>query len=308
MFSDEVRQELARGLPDARCDRTAILTALVMLAGSLHLRAGGVLRLEIATSSGAVARAAFTLLQEHVVEGRPELVVQAPGGLRRASSYVVALEDGARHVATSLGVLDGDGRPTRPSPDLTARCDLVGFARGALMAGGSFSAPGRDPHLEIPAPTAELAAAVARSVAAVTDQRPTTSRSGERWRVVLKSGAAIGDLLSGLGATRAFLAWDESRLRRSLRGAATRLANADAANLRRSVEAAAQQARVVERAIAVVGWDGLDEDLRQVALARLANPEATIAELGALCDPPVGKSAVHRRLRRLEAMAEDAAH
>lgn len=302
MFSDQVRQELVRSLPTAACDRNAVLSALVALAGSLHLRAGG-LRLEVSTSSGAVARAAFSLLQERTDEGRPELVVNAAGGIRRTTSYVVAVEDGARLVATTLGLLDADGRPTRPQPPLARRCDRLGFARGAIMATGSVSRPGRDPHLEVAAPTRDLAAAVATAIAEVIEQPPTVSVSGERWRVVLKSGAAIGDLLSGLGATRAFLLWDESRLRRSLRGAATRLANADAANLRRSVEASAAQVRAVERAIGTVGWDGLDEDLRQVALARIANPEATIAELGALCDPPVGKSAVHRRLRRLEQLA-----
>ncbi len=90
-----------------------------------------------------------------------------------------------------------------------------------------------------------------------------------------------------------------------MRAEAQRLANADAANVRRAVRAASEQVRLVEHAVDVLGWDELGEDLRDVALARLANPSASLAELGQLCDPPVGKSAVHRRLARLRALVEE---
>jgi len=84
------------------------------------------------------------------------------------------------------------------------------------------------------------------------------------------------------------------------------LANADAANLQRAVAAASLQLRDVERAVAILGWNGISEGLRQVALARLANPSSSLAELGELCDPPIDKSSVLRRLRRLRELAEEA--
>jgi DNA-binding protein WhiA len=123
---------------------------------------------------------------------------------------------------------------------------------------------------------------------------------------VLKSGVAIADLLRGVGATSAYIAHEEQLLRREVRAEAQRLANADAANVRRAVAAASDQVRLVEHAVDVLGWDVLEEDLRDVALARLANPSASLAELGQLCDPPVGKSAVHRRLGRLRALVDEA--
>jgi DNA-binding protein WhiA len=92
-------------------------------------------------------------------------------------------------------------------------------------------------------------------------------------------------------------------LRHEVRSAATRLANADAANVRRTIDAASAQVADVERVIERLGWDALDEDLRGVALARLANPMASLAELGELCDPPLSKSAIHRRLQRLRTLA-----
>ena len=126
--------------------------------------------------------------------------------------------------------------------------------------------------------------------------------------MVLKSGERIGALLVAVGASQAFLTWDERRLRRQLRNDANRLANADAANLRRSSDASAAQVAALEAAIAAAGWDALDDELRAIALARLANPEASLAELGQLVDPPVGKSAVHRRLARLQRLADGHGH
>src|SRR5690606_1192913 len=95
---------------------------------------------------------------------------------------------------------------------------------------------------------------------------------------------------------------------RELRGAANRVANADRANLVRSVGAAARDVETIQRLLAARGWEELPEDLRSLALARVANPEASLAELGSLLEPAVGKSTVHRRLRVLTEMAERLLH
>jgi cell division protein WhiA len=108
-----------------------------------------------------------------------------------------------------------------------------------------------------------------------------------------------------VGATGAFLDWVQHRMRRQVGGGATRLANADAANVRRAVEAAGAQVRTIERVLDEVGWDGLPPELQEVALARLANPAASLAELGELCEPPITKSAVHRRLLRIRGLVAD---
>lgn len=307
-FTERVRQELGRELPTRPCDRRAELAAIAGLVASLHLRGGeegSRVGLEITTRSGAVARAAFTLAQGELAtlaDDRPVVRVHQPGGLRETSSYVVVVEEGARELSTRLGLLDAQGRPRRDPPgELVERgCDRRAYVRGALLAGASISRPGRDPHLEVAAPTEPLATHVAQLVGEIAGHRVGVSRSGSGWRAVLKSRSAIGRLLERLGASEAHREWEEHRRRRQLRRDATRLANADAANLRRAVIAASAQVRAVERAVEAVGWGGLEPELRTVALARLANPELTLAELGDLCDPPVSKSAVHRRLARLK--------
>jgi DNA-binding protein WhiA len=119
--------------------------------------------------------------------------------------------------------------------------------------------------------------------------------------VVIKSGTTVGELLVRLGATRAFLAFDDRRLRRQLRDDVTRLTNADEANLRRAIDASARQVRAIETLLEGEAWEGLDDEAREVALARLANPEASLAELGEVLDVP--RTTVHRRLARLVELA-----
>jgi DNA-binding protein WhiA len=105
-----------------------------------------------------------------------------------------------------------------------------------------------------------------------------------------------------MGAQTAYLAWEDGRIRREVRREAVRLSNADQANLRRSVAAAMAQVAAVERAVAQLGWDGLAADLAEVATLRLAHPDASLAELGAMLDPPRSKGGVLARLRRIEAL------
>jgi DNA-binding protein WhiA len=320
-FTDEVKQELAGAPVPERLELArAELVALLRFGAAVVVSGGTVRRLavELETVSGATARRAYWLLQR--VHGvRPELSVREPGGVQVRPAYRVRVDLGGVGAAHGLGVVDGDGMPvdprSLPSPDASppdgsrpgarpAPFEAAAIVRGAFLAAGSVSAPERSPHLEIVGHHRSAATMLAVTARQLIDGTVSLSGAdGDRPRVVVKSGATIGELLAGMGASRAFLRWDERRLRRQLRGDATRLANADAANLGRTVAAATAQVRAVEALVAAVGWDGLEADLRPVALARLTSPEASLTDLGRLVDPPLSRSAVHRRLKRLEQLA-----
>jgi cell division protein WhiA len=299
-FTETLKQELASRPLDSPELAGSELAAIARLAGTLTVVGGapGSLELHVTTTSGAVARRTFALVQ-HRFGLRPELAVHAPSGVRRLTTYEVRIAAGAPRIGVELGILDQHRRPTDALPADLVGATGVAFLRGAVLAAASISTPGRAPHLELvttgPGTARGLAALLGRILGVAV-----TPTNEARPRVVLKSGERIGELLATLGATGAFLTWDEHRLRRQVRGEATRLANADGANLRRAIEASAEQVAAVERALGTVGWDGLDDELRGVALARLANPEASLSELGQLVEPTIGKSAVHRRLRRIE--------
>lgn len=308
-FTERVKQELSRLSLEDLHEQRAELSALLRIGGALHLRPGAGaderLGIEVVTTSGAVARRAFSLLQ-NLYHLRPELRVRAPGGVQRQSTYAVALGGPSARIGRDVGVLDADGRPEPDLPGEVVRrdADAAAYVRGALLANGSISAPGRAAHLEVGVSTDRLAEQLAELGRRILGGRTVTAVGGERPRVVVKSGETIGQILTLVGADTACEAWEEQRTRRSLRNQANRLANADAANLRRTIDASAAQTRAVEAVIERLGWEGIEAELRDVALARLANPTASLQELGELCDPPVGKSSVHRRLRRLLSLAE----
>lgn len=303
-FGREVREELAHVPVERVCCRRAEVAALLRFGGALRLAAGGV-GWVMTTGSGAVARRTRATL-DALWGVRPEVEVHQPGGLRHATAYRLSVPAPAGELLTELGLLDARGRPTDHVPRrlVRNRCCATSFLRGALMAAGSLGDPRHEAHLELRAPGEATALAAAEAVQRLTGHSPGVQPHGDGVRVVVKAGTLIGSLLTTTGAHGAFLRWDSERMRRELRGDANRMANADRANLQRTITASARQIAAAERALASPDWDGLPQELQEVALARLANPEASLAELGGLLDPPVGKSAVYRRLARVIALGE----
>lgn len=301
-FTERVRQELALVPNPDDAATEAELAVLLRCAATLALTSDGPAH-EIETSSGAVARRVHQLVQA-LGERRPGLAVRTSGGLRGRQTYRVTVP--TETLGERLGLLD-DGSPVRRIPDRHLGVPTPGDAalRGALLACGSLSRPGRAAHAEFAVADRAVAESLAQLVEDAVFAHAGISDSRSGVRVVLKSRVGVGALLLAAGATTAFLEWDEQGLRHELRNEANRLANADAANVNRAVAAASSQVAAVEHAVEVLGWDALPADLRTVALARLANPAASLAEIGQLCDPPIGKSAVHRRIKRLTELASD---
>jgi cell division protein WhiA len=311
-FTVRVKEELAALRPATQAERRALLAALLRFAATLHIegRATGEgpsrLTLVLASRSGGVARLAFWLL--HAAYGvRPDFRVRNRGALAPGARYELVLPERVEQVLADTAILDGAGRLSHGVPGslVRGRDAAACYLRGAFLGRGSVSSPTREPHLEIGAPDERTA----RGLAALLTRLGLPARAGVRadqdtHRVLLKSGEAIGRALATMGATSAYLAWEDGRIRREVRGGAVRLANADQANLRRSVAAAMAQVALVESAVTQLGWDALPGDVADVAALRLANPEASLAELGALLTPPRSKGAVLARLRRLQELAE----
>lgn len=178
------------------------------------------------------------------------------------------------------------------------------YVRGVALAGLRLSQRGR-PHCEIEAPNEQLAVELAGLLQALDVRATASAHSRDRWRVVSKSRTAIGTLLAGTGASAAYLRWEEERARRSVRAAASRGVNADRANAERSVRAATAQLSLAADAITRLGTDELGDELRTTALARLANPTASLGELAELLG--VSRATVSRRFRRLAAEVDTGA-
>jgi cell division protein WhiA len=197
------------------------------------------------------------------------------------------------------------GRPVRGLPPKVvsaSACDSEAAWRGAFLAHGSLTEPGRSSALEVTCPGPEAALALVGAARRMGIQAKAREVRGVD-RVVIRDGDAIAAMLTRLGAHDAVLAWEERRMRREVRATANRLANFDDANLRRSARAAVAAGSRVERAMEILGED-VPEHLSEAGQLRLKHKQASLEELGQLANPQMTKDAVAGRIRRLLAMAD----
>ena len=299
----QVKDELARLSIDKTSSRKAEVSAMLRFAGGLHIISGRIV-VEAELDTGIAARRLRQAIME-VYGHTSEVVVVSAGGLRRGSRYVVRVVRDGESLARQTGLLDNRGRPVRGLPPQVVSAGLAEAEaawRGAFLAHGSLTEPGRSAALEVTCPGPEAALALvgaARRLGIAAKAREVRGVD----RVVIRDGDAIGAMLTRLGAHDAVMVWEERRMRREVRGTANRLANFDDANLRRSARAAVAAGARVERAFEILG-DDLPEHLREAGLLRLAHKQSSLEELGQLADPPLTKDAVAGRIRRLLATAD----
>jgi len=299
----QVKAELANTAVTKSCCRKAEVSSTLRFAGGLHIVAGQIV-VEAELDTGAAARRLRRDLGE-VYGQHSEVVVVSSGGLRRGTRYVVRVTKDGEVLARQTGLLDQRGRPVRGLPPQVvsgAACDAVAAWRGAFLAHGSLTEPGRSSALEVTCPGPEAALALVGSARRLGIPAKAREVRGVD-RVVIRDGDAIGALLTRLGAHETLLAWEERRMRREVRATANRLANFDDANLRRSARAAVAAGARVERALQILD-DDIPDHLRQAGSLRLEHKQASLEELGQLHDPPLTKDAVAGRIRRLLAMAD----
>jgi DNA-binding protein WhiA len=300
-----VKDELSRVPVIKPCCRKAEVSTLLRFAGGLHIVEGRVV-VEAELDTGAVARRLRASITE--VFGHPaEFVVLAPNGLRKGNRYLVRVSKGqsGENLARQAGLIDSFGRPVRGLPRQVvagSSCDCEAAWRGAFLAHGSLTEPGRSMALEITCPGSEAALALVGAARRLKVHAKARDVRGVD-RVVIRDGEVIAAMLTRLGAHEAVLAWEERRMRREVRATANRLANFDDANLRRSARAAVAAGARVERALEILGPDAPDH-LTMAGHLRMAHRQASLEELGALADPPLTKDAIAGRIRRLLAMAD----
>ncbi len=298
-----VKDELSRLAISKPCCRKAEVSALLRFAGGLHITAGRVV-VEVELDTAQSARRLRKDISE-VYGHDSDLTVLTPGGLRKGSRYVLRVAGTGEALARQTGLIDGNGRPVRGLPPQivsAAKCDAESAWRGAFLAHGSLTEPGRSSALEITAPGPEAALALVGSARRLGITAKAREVRGVD-RVVVRDGDAIGALLTLMGAHESVLAWEERRMRREVRATANRLANFDDANLRRSARAAVAASARVQRAIEILGVE-IPDHLLEAGRLRIEHGQASLEELGSLANPPMTKDAIAGRIRRLLAMAD----
>jgi DNA-binding protein WhiA len=299
----QAKAELASTAVTKTCCRKSEVSSMLRFADSLHLVNGGIV-VEAELDTGAAARRLRKDIAE--VYGHDSEVVMLKGnGLRRGTHYIVRVARDGESLARQTGLIDQRNRPVRGLPPQVVSgsgCDAVAAWRGAFLAHGSLTEPGRSSSLEVTCPGPEAALALVGSARRLGISAKAREVRGVD-RVVIRDGDAIGQLLTRLGAHESLLAWEERRMRREVRATANRLANFDDANLRRSARAAVAAGARVDRALEILG-DDIPDHLQLAGRLRLEHKQASLEELGQLHEPVLTKDAIAGRIRRLLAMAD----
>lgn len=298
-----IKDELARVPAGNSLVRAAELATILRFCGGLHLISGRI-AIEVELDSATLARRLTRAIAE-LYGIQAELSVVSASGLRKNSGYQIRVLRDGELLARQTGLIDNRGRPVRglPATLVSSTMDEArAIWRGAFLAHGTLTDPGRSTSLEVTAPGNESAMAlvgVARRLGVNAKAREVRNV----FRVVVRDGEGITELLRQMGCIDQVDKWEELRNRREVRGAANRLANFDDANLRRSAQAAVAASARVQRALEILGTDA-PEHLKNAGELRLKHKDASLDELGRLAEPPMTKDAVAGRIRRLLATAD----
>jgi len=306
LMTATVTDELSR-LPHTKaCCRRAEMIALLRFAGAVHQEAGRI-RIEVDLDTPLVARHLSAAIR--ALYGYPTQVqVLHLGGQSARYRLRMATNADAAALARRTGLLDPRHRPIRglPAPVVAGGvCDAAAIWRGAFLVAGSLSQPHRSPALQVVCPSLEAAMALvgaARRLGITTK----TKHLPDTDLVTVREPDAITALLTTIGATDTAATWARDRTHHREHTPTTRLPGFDDANHTRAAHAAAAAAATrAERALVILGE--VPEHLAVVAALRITHREVSLEALGQMMDPPMTKDAVAGRIRRLLAVADNAA-
>ena len=190
-------------------------------------------------------------------------------------------------------------------PVIEEECCKAAFLRGAFLAGGSVTDPGKRYHLEVTTTHQSVARETFALIREVMDIQPKTASRGGGQVLYLKQSELISDLLTYVGAPVAAMGIMEARLEKDLNNKVNRRCNCDDANTSKVVEAAQEQLAAIRKLRDLGLMDRLPAKLQQAAIAREENPESALSELAGMMDPPITKPAMSHRLKKLVAIAKE---
>lgn len=306
-FSSEVKQELAAGKPEKSCCMLSELNALTQSCASMTLHGGGRISLTFTTENVSVAKRIFILLKKRLeINATPHFSKTARFGGRRICSIKLTQAD-TRKLMLSLHILheseEGDVFRGIPRRALTRKCCQRAFLRGIFLGEGSVSAPERGTyHLEYICNSESKAETVSQILTRCEIEHGIAYRRNS-YIVYLKQSNQISTLLGTMGAVRAMMHFENILAQRSLHESVTRATNCDNNNMIRQLSAAQKQVNAIKEISLNHSLTILPAPLQALARLRLENPDASLEQLGEMLSPPLGKSGVNHRMRKIMEIA-----
>ena len=308
-FSMETKNELAHVVPEKKCCMLAEIAGFIRMCGSIRLAGGGKFRIVTTTENPAAARHYKKLIKDYFgIDAALE--VGQGNTLKKGRAYILTIgpEDLSEQILRETGILmvkevmnyisDGiyDGL-------IRTKCCRKACLRGIFLASGTITDPEKGYHLEFNCSSQILAGDVKKLINSFVDLHAKVSARKKNYAVYVKEAEQIIDILAIMGAHSQIFAFEDVRITKEIRNKANRINNCDNANIDKALQAAEKQLGWIHKIQNTKGLRFLPDKLYDVAILRLDNPEATLQELADMMDPPMKKSGINNRFRKIEEIA-----
>ncbi len=309
-FAVEIKNELARIMPEKKCCMLAEIAGFMRFAGSIGLVGGGKFRIVMTTTNAAAVRHYKTLIETYFsVETSIEM--GAGEGFTRGKEYTISIgpDNKSEMILRETGILmvkEGMNAISDGIYDglIHTKCCRKAYLRGAFLGAGTVNNPEKGYHYEINAGSEILAKDLQRLLNTFVDITPKITKRKNGYGVYLKAREQIADTLAIMGASKHYFDFLDVIMIKDLTAAAHKARNLDTANIDKALRASEEQIAAINKIYLNRGTEFLTPKLQEVADARLANPELGIEELGKVLNPPLSKSGVNNRLRRIIKIAK----
>ncbi|MDD7718301.1 MAG: DNA-binding protein WhiA [Eubacteriaceae bacterium] len=308
-FAAETKNELSRLVPEKKCCQLAEIAGFLRVSGSIRLAGGGRFKIVTATDNPAVARHYKRLIKEYF-NVETALEIGDSQGPKKGHVYMLTIDPDmhSEQILRETGILlvkEGnnfisDGIYTSL---IRSKCCKKSYLRGMFMGSGTMNDPSKGYHLEFVCPTQTLATDLRKMINSFIDLTSKVVKRKDKYIVYMKSSENICDTLSIMGANAQRLRFDEVVLNKGIVNATVRLTNCDNANTDRTLDASSRQIACIRKIEKLKGLDSLPPKLRQAALLRLEYPEASLIQLGEMMNPPMKKSGINNRFKKIEEIA-----
>ena len=308
-FSSKVKGEICRYVDITKSEALAQISAIMKVSGTIGFSGKGI-TFRITTENPGSARLIFTLSKDNF-NIHSKLMVKKSNSLKKNNIYMVVIDEemGVRNLLKETGILreiDGVMSINYRIEDEMVKDDEErrAYIRGAFIGGGSISNPEKTYHLEFVTHSEEYAVDLSKLINSYGLNSKVIQRKNS-YIIYIKEGEQIVDLLNIIGAHSCLLELENIRIMKEMRNNVNRLVNCETANLSKTVNAAVRQVESIKLIQSQIGLQRLPKNLREIAELRLNYPDESLKELGEMLDPPVGKSGVNHRLRKIEKIAEE---
>ena len=305
-FSSNIKEYLSRITSDGKCCQKAELSGIVRTCGVISLLGKNKLSVSIRTELPSVARLVFTLFKKvYSLQTRVNAIKNT--SLHKTTVYEIHIEDALEYLLDLQIIDDKQGfyaiSNEMPESIIRKECDIKAYIRGFFLGCGSVSNPEKTYHLEFTMHNVHLA----ERFAMLLNQFDLNAKSLERKNnviVYIKESEKIVDFLNVIGAHKSRLDYENVRVIKQMRNNVNRIVNCETANLNKVIDAALVTIGNIEKISQKIGLESLPENLKEVAEIRLENPEMSLKEIGEQMNPPLSKSGVNHRLKKINEIAD----